>query len=175
MRRQELLVRRLLWEFCRAKEEHVLAEVRETREIGRVLRRTDVDAESGRTVPATQRLPSVAAHQVACCKGHALGRGVGGKEDTQAVGERDEPVAPIVVWRHVERVWCTGLQRHGFGSGGRRVVSGSNAEPADAVPRRMQTDAHELVLHLTAGAVGGPATSCRDAQARWWRADLVHG
>jgi len=69
MRRQELLVRRLLWEFCRAKEEHVLAEVRETREIGRVVRRTDVDAESGRTVPATQRWPSVAAHQVACARG----------------------------------------------------------------------------------------------------------
>eukprot|EP00964_Phaeocystis_antarctica_P084573 scaffold53290_cov69-Phaeocystis_antarctica.AAC.2 len=137
MRRQELLVRRLLRVLCRAEEEHVLAEVRETREIGRVVRRTDVDAESGRTVPATQRWPS------AC----ALGRGVGGKEDAQAVGERDEPVAAIVVWRHVERVWCSGLQRRGLGweraSGGRRV-SGSNAEPADAVTRRMQTDAHEL-------------------------------
>ena len=112
----------------------MLAEVRETREIGRVVRRTDVDAESGRTVPATKRWPSVAAHQVAGCKEHALGRGVGGKEDTQAVGERDEPIAAIVVWRHVERVWCTG----------RRVVSGSNGEPTDAVPRRMQTDAHEI-------------------------------
>ena len=111
----------------------MLAEVRETREIGRVVRRTDVDAESGRTVPATQRWPSVAAHQVACCKGHALGRGVGGKEDTQAIGERDEPVAPIVVWRHVERVWCTGIQRHGFGSGGRRVSGASRCRPeADA-------------------------------------------
>ena len=68
MRRQELLVRRLLWVLCRAKEEHVLAEVREAREIGRVVRRTDVDAESGRTVPATKRWPSVAAHQVAGCR-----------------------------------------------------------------------------------------------------------
>ena len=125
----------------------MLAEVREAREIGRVVRRTDVDAESGRTVPATKRWPSVAAHQVAGCKEHALGRGVGGKEDTQAVGERDEPIAAIVVWRHVERVLCTGLQRRGFrwehATGGRHV-SGSNAEPADAVPRRMQTDAHEI-------------------------------